>query len=238
MHARGPPAGWGGGEGAREKGGAGTGTRGHRLPWAGCSQQGDAEDKNRAGSQGARPRDEFLESSSGVKAKAGQDSPQHHTPRASRPAEGSVLLSKGAELPRTTEQLWISQRNPPLGISGAAHKGLSLSRKGAERPGSFPWVTSLQPGPALSILLLFPRTQVPKSPAFASPCVFTHADQPRQGADTKTAKRVTKPLWGPLACPRRAAWPAPPRAQPFSLCYGGENVISALIPVPPLCPAL
>lgn len=45
------------------------GTHGHRLPWAGCDQQGDAEDRNRAGSQGARPRDEFLESSNGVKAK-------------------------------------------------------------------------------------------------------------------------------------------------------------------------
>lgn len=39
------------------------------CPGAGCGQQGDAEDRNRAGSQGARPRDEFLESSNGVKAK-------------------------------------------------------------------------------------------------------------------------------------------------------------------------
>lgn len=90
------------------------GTHGHRLPWAGCDQQGDAEDRNRAGSQGARPRDEFLESSNGVKAKkkksrAGQPPA---APGCTRSA-ATVLLSQGAELLHATQQLWILQRNPP-----------------------------------------------------------------------------------------------------------------------------
>lgn len=137
-HTLGSPAGWGGGEGAREKGGAGTGTHGHRLPWAGCGQQGDAEDRNRAGSQGARPRDEFLESSNGVKAKkkAGQDSPQQHqvAPGAPRPCSSAKGLSSSTQ--RSSSGYY--REIPPPGDFWSSTQGAEpFPKKQAECPGSF-----------------------------------------------------------------------------------------------------
>lgn len=138
-HTLGSPAGWGGGEGAREKGGAGTGTHGHRLPWAGCGQQGDAEGRNRAGSQGARPRDEFLESSNGVKAKkkkAGQDSPQQHqvAPGAPRPCSSAKGLSSSMQ--RSSSGYY--REIPPPGDFWSSTQGAEpFPKKQAECPGSF-----------------------------------------------------------------------------------------------------
>lgn len=114
------------------------------CPGAGCGQQGDAEDRNRAGSQGARPRDEFLESSNGVKAKkkkqgrAAPSSTRLHPERRDLPrAPCSSAKGLSSSTQRSSSGYYREIPPTPGDFWSSTQGAEPFPKKQAERPGSF-----------------------------------------------------------------------------------------------------